>query len=79
MGAPRMWATLWLACCLFIGLLFLLGRNPKLIIVAGLVWAVVHVGLVLLTLFDGSWDAIVVAHLARHGKRWGYKSYYDAG
>ncbi len=79
MGAPRMWTTLWLACCLFVGLLFLLGRSPKLIVVAGLVWGVGQAGLVLLTLFDGSWDAIVVAHLSWHGTRWGYQSFYDAG
>jgi len=72
-GVPRLWSAVWLVLCLA-GSLFFLIRF-------GMGWSLVPLGicglghgvLMTLTVWDGQWDDLLLAQLARH-----YKSYYEA-
>lgn len=79
MGAPRVWTTIWLVLCLWIALLFLTVLGLRWVLLPPLVWALGQGILVLLTQWDPFWVDVGVAHLGKHGTRWGYQSFYDAG
>lgn len=74
MGAPRVWAALWLAGCLYAALLFLTVLGARWAVLPFVVWAVGQGVLVLLTQFDTHWDDIAIAQLTRR-----YKAFYEAG
>lgn len=73
-GVPRLWATVWMVCCLYAGLVVMVGLGFLWMLVPALVWLAGHGLLIALTLFDVQWDEMVVAQLTRR-----YKPYYDAG
>ena len=73
-GVPRLWATLWMVCCLYVGLLVMVGLGFTWLMVPALVWMIGHGLLIALTLFDAQWDEMVLAQLTRR-----YKAFYDAG
>jgi type IV secretion system protein VirB3 len=79
MGAPRMLSTLWLVLSLYAGLVVLTVCGVRWVVLPLVVWAVGHGVLVLLTQWDSAFDDLIVAHLRKHGTRWGYQSFYDAG
>ena len=74
LGAPRLWSNLWLALCLYAGLmtLFLIGMTWLLLPIVG--WAIGQGTLIVLTQFDAQWDDVLFAHLGRR-----YQTWYDAG
>ena len=74
MGAPRLWAAVWLAGCLYATLLMLTVTGFRLAIVPLVIWAIGQGTLMLLSQIDASWDDVIIAQLTRR-----YKSYYDAG
>jgi type IV secretory pathway TrbD component len=74
MGAPRMWAGLWSAVCLGLGMVFLFTLGMRWLLLPVGLWLSVQGGLVLLTQWDQSWDDIALAHLTRR-----YKQHYEAG
>jgi len=79
MGAPRILSTLWLVLGLYAGLVVLTVCGVRWVVLPLVVWAVGHGVLVLLTQWDSAFDDLIVAHLRKHGTRWGYQSFYDAG
>jgi len=74
LGAPRMWAAMWLAGCLYAVLLLLSVTGVRLAMLPLVVWALGQGALMLLTQWDSAWDDVGIAHLTRR-----YKSYYEAG
>jgi type IV secretory pathway TrbD component len=74
LGAPRMWAAVWLVLCLYMALLFLtiIGLRWALLPLVG--WALGQGVLVLLTQWDVHWDDLAIAQATRR-----YKALYDAG
>jgi type IV secretory pathway TrbD component len=74
MGAPRMWAALWLAGCLYTALLFLTVTGIRWAIVPLVVWALGQGLLMGLTLWEPLWDDVAIAQVTRR-----YKSFYNAG
>jgi type IV secretion system protein VirB3 len=79
MGAPRVWTTVWLVLCLWVSLLFLTVLGLRWVLLPPIAWALGQGGLVLLTQWDPFWVDVGVAHLCKHGRRWGYQSFYAAG
>jgi hypothetical protein len=77
LGVPRAWMRVWLGLCLIAALHLLYGGRPKLLVLPAVLWGLGHLGLVLLTSWDGHWDEIMLAHLRKHGKRIGYADFYD--
>jgi type IV secretory pathway TrbD component len=73
-GVPRLWATLWMVCCLYGGLLVMVGLGFTWLVVPAVVWMLGHGVLMGLTLVDTHWDEMVLAQLTRQ-----YKGFYDAG
>ena len=73
-GVPRLWAAFWMACCLYVGLLVMVGLGFTWLRVLAGAWMLGPWALMGLTLFDAQWDDIVIAQLSRR-----YKAYYDAG
>lgn len=73
-GAPRMWAGLWSALCLGAGMVCLFTLGMAWVLAPVALWGLGHGVLILLTQYDGAWDDIALAHLARR-----YKRYYSAG
>jgi type IV secretory pathway TrbD component len=74
MGAPRLWAAVWLVGCLYAALLFLTVLGFRWAILPLVVWAVGQGVLMLLTQWDVFFDDIGIAQLIRR-----YKSLYEAG
>jgi len=74
LGAPRMWAAVWLGLCLYAALVFLTVIGMRWALLPLVVWALGQGLLVLLTLFDPWWDDMAIAQLSRR-----YKSLYEAG
>ena len=58
-GVPRLWATLWMVCCLYVGLLVMVGLGFTWLLVPAVVWMLGHGVLMGLTLFDAHWDEMV--------------------
>ena len=59
-GVPRLWATLWMVCCLYAGLLVMVGfgfawLSSRCLMGAWRLWS---------TLCDARWDDMVLAQLA---------------
>jgi type IV secretory pathway TrbD component len=73
-GVPRVWATLWMVFCLYVGLLTMVGLGFTWLLLPAVVWMLGHGALMALTLYDVEWDAMAIAQLTRR-----YKAYYDAG
>jgi type IV secretory pathway TrbD component len=73
-GVPRTWAACWTCCCLYVGLLTMMGLGFTWLLIPALVWMLGHGALMGLTLFDPYWDDMALAQLTRR-----YKAYYDAG
>ena len=73
-GAPRVWAALWVALCLYVGLFFMVGLGFKWVVLPALVWLLGHLVLIGLTLWDEKWDEVAGAQLTNR-----YKAFYDAG
>src|SRR5258708_1208231 len=74
MGAPRLWAAVWLALCLYGALLFLTVIGMRWAILPLVVWALGQGVLMGLSLWDPHWDDVGIAHLTRR-----YRAWYDAG
>jgi type IV secretory pathway TrbD component len=74
MGAPRLWAALWLVMCLYAALVFLSVIGFRWAVLPLVVWALGQGVLVLLTQWDTGWDDLAIAQLTRR-----YKSNYEAG
>jgi type IV secretory pathway TrbD component len=74
LGAPRMWAAVWLVLCLYAALVFLSVIGMRWALLPLVVWALGQGVLVLLTTWDASWDDIGIAQLSRR-----YKAMYEAG
>ena len=73
-GVPRVWAALWLVCCLYGALFVMVGLGFAWLLLPALVWLLGHGVLIGLTLFDPQWDEMALAQLTRR-----YKAFYDAG
>jgi type IV secretory pathway TrbD component len=73
-GVPRLWAGLWGALCLYLGLLMLYAFGMVMVLIPALLWMCGHGALMALTLYDPHWDDIFLAQLTRR-----YRAYYDAG
>ena len=74
MGAPRIWAALWLVGCLWVTLLLMTVAGFLLALIPLVVWALGQGTLVLLTFWDPFFDDLGVAHLVRR-----YAAFYEAG
>jgi type IV secretory pathway TrbD component len=74
MGAPRLWAAIWLAGCLYGALLFLTVIGMRWAILPLVVWAIGQGTLMGLTLWDPYFDDVAIAQVTRK-----YKSFYGAG
>ena len=74
LGAPRVWAAVWLALCLYAMLIFLTVLGFRWALLPLVVWALGQGTLVLLTQWDSMWDDLAIAQLTRR-----YKSVYEAG
>jgi type IV secretory pathway TrbD component len=74
MGAPRMWAAMWMALCLYAALIFLTVVGMKWALLPLLVWTVGQGLLVVLTQWDAYWDDLGIAQVTRR-----YKAVYEAG
>ena len=74
MGAPRLWAALWLVGCLWVTLLLMTVTGFMLALIPVVVWALGQGMLVLLTIWDPFFDDLGVAHLVRR-----YAAFYEAG
>ena len=74
LGAPRLWAAVWLAGCLYAALIFLTVLGLRWMLLPLVVWALGQGVLVLLTQWDGAWDDLAIAHLTRR-----YRAHYEAG
>lgn len=73
-GAPRAWAALWIAVCLYAGLLVMVGLGFKWIAIPAALWLVGQGVLIGLTLWDPKWDEVAGAQLTQR-----YQDFYDAG
>ena len=73
LGAPRMWAAVWLGLCLYAALIFLTVLGVRWAIVPLVVWTLGQGLLVLLTQWDAWWDDMAIAQVTRH-----YQSLYEA-
>jgi hypothetical protein len=71
-GAPRVWAGVWLVACAFAVLRLLFTGHTYLMFLPVALWPVGHGILVLLMLWDRSWDDILLVS----GR---YKDYYEQG
>jgi len=74
LGVPRVWATLWMVCCLYVSLLVMVGLGFTWLLVPAVVWMLGHGILTGLTVFDPQWDEMAIAQLTRK-----YQAFYDAG
>jgi type IV secretory pathway TrbD component len=74
LGAPRMWAAVWLVLCLYLALIFLTVIGMRWALLPLVIWAIGQGVLILLTQFDPWWDDMAIAQVARR-----YKSLYEAG
>ncbi len=74
LGAPRMWAALWLVGCLYTALLFLTILGFRWALLPLVVWALGQGVLILLTQWDTHWDDLGIAQLTRR-----YRAFYEAG
>src|SRR2546428_5844182 len=74
LGAPRLWAAVWLVLCLYAALVFLSVIGMRWAILPLVVWALGQGVLVLLTTWDPFWDDLGIAQLSRR-----YKAMYEAG
>jgi type IV secretory pathway TrbD component len=74
LGAPRLWAALWLVGCLYVALLFLTVLGFRWGVLPLVIWALGQGVLVLLTQWDHFFDDLAIAHLKRR-----YKTHYEAG
>ncbi len=74
LGAPRMWAAVWLVSCLYTALVFLTVIGLRWAILPLGVWPLGHGLLVVLTHWDAWWDDMGIAHLTRR-----YRALYEAG
>ena len=63
-----------MVCCLYAGLLVMVGFGFAWLLVPAGVWMLGHGALMGLTLWEAQWDDMVLAQLTRR-----YKSFYDAG
>lgn len=73
-GAPRLWAGLWAATCLYVALICLSLFGPVWMLVPGGIWLLGHGMLILLTQWDADWDNVLIAQLTRR-----YQTFYSAG
>jgi type IV secretory pathway TrbD component len=74
LGAPRMWAAVWLVLCLYLALLFLTIIGLRWALLPLIVWALGQGVLVLLTSWDVFWDDVGIAQLTRR-----YRALYEQG
>ena len=74
MGAPRLWASFWIVCCLAGGLCALMVGGFWLVVGVGVLWMLGQGVLIGLTLWEPDWDLIFQARLTRQ-----YHDYYEAG
>jgi type IV secretory pathway TrbD component len=74
LGAPRMWAAVWLALCLYAALIFLSLIGVRLALLPLVVWALGQGVLMLLTQWDTWWDDLAIAQMTRR-----YRAHYEAG
>ncbi len=74
LGAPRMWAALWLVGCLYTALLFVTLLGFRWALLPLVVWALGQGVLILLTQWDIGWDDVAIAQLTRR-----YQAFYEAG
>jgi hypothetical protein len=74
LGAPKLLSGVWLAACLYSGLLTFVLGGLALVIVPLLGWFLGQGILVSLTLWDQDWDLLLVDCLCRRSA-----TYYDAG
>ena len=74
MGAPRLWAAVWLALCCYTALIFLSVIGLRWVLLPLVVWAVGQGVLVMLTQWDHWWDDLAIAQVTRR-----YKAWYEAG
>ena len=72
-GVPRLWAACWLGLCLAGSLFFLIRFGIGWAFLPLGVWIVGHGVLMTLTVWDGQFDDVLLAHILRR-----YKSYYEA-
>jgi type IV secretory pathway TrbD component len=73
-GAPRVYASLWIAACLYMGLFAMVGLGLKWVALPAIVWLLGQGLLIGLTLWDPNWDEVGMAQLTNR-----YKDFYDAG
>lgn len=73
-GALRMWSAVWIATCLYLGLVTLSTAGMTWVLFPVVLWFLGQGCLVLLTQWDGKWDSMGIAHLSRR-----YKKHYHAG
>jgi type IV secretory pathway TrbD component len=74
-GGPRVLSALWVVCCLYAALLLLFMHRPSWwleVAVVGAVWIGGQAGIVLITQWDQSFDAVLLASPR-------YRTFYDAG
>jgi type IV secretory pathway TrbD component len=74
LGAPRMWAAVWLVGCLYTALLFLTIIGARWALLPLVVWALGQGVLILLTQWDTWWDDLAIAQVTRR-----YKALYEQG
>jgi type IV secretory pathway TrbD component len=72
-GVPRLWAAVWLVCCLASALFFLIRFGMGWAFLPLGVWMGGHGLLMAVTAWDGQFDDLLLAQVTR----W-YKSYYEA-
>jgi type IV secretory pathway TrbD component len=73
-GAPRLWSTVWVAFCLYAGLVTMMAIGLRWTVAIAVLWAVGQGVLVALTAYDVNWDDIAIAQVVRR-----YRAYYEAG
>jgi type IV secretory pathway TrbD component len=74
LGAPRLWAALWLVLCLYAALIFLTVLGFRWGVLPLVAWAIGQGMLVVLTQWDVAWDDLAIAQLTRR-----YRARYEAG
>ena len=74
MGAPRLWGSFWMVCCLFGGLCALSVGGVWWLLGVGFLWLLGQGLLIVLTYWEPDWDLIWQARLTKQ-----YRDYYEAG
>lgn len=74
MGGPRTWSTVWVALCMYAGLITFTLLGLLWVLGVAVLWALGQGVLILLTQWEPGWDEIAIAQVVRR-----YRAYYAAG